>query len=265
MTNQTDNSAKENFFRFGIAAKGVVYSLIGGLTLASAWSLTQKATGQKQVIKFLQDQPFGNVLLGIIALGLLAYCAWRLYTSFTDNHGDKKEVVKSIAHVCSGLFYGALAVFSASLIFTGGSGSGGNSKTTYAEMVMNNQGGRIAIGILGVIFIGVGIYQFIKGYREKYLDALPSGAEDSMDNYGMYKTLGKIGYIARSVVYGIIAWFLLKAAFYDNAQQVEGMKGVFEFIREQSFGGILVILLAVGLLAHGLFMFVKAKYGEVEG
>ena len=264
MSSSGNKTAKEKFFRFGIAAKGLVYSLIGGLTLTSAWNLTQEATGQKQVIEFLQEQPFGNVLLVLIALGLFAYCAWRLYTSFTGDNDGKKEIAESIGHVCSGLFYGALAVFSLSLIFTEGGGSNGSAKT-YAETVMQNPGGRIAIGILGAIFIGVGMYQFLKGWQEKYLDALPSGAQDSMSNYGMYKTLGKVGYIARSVVYWVIAWFLLNAALSSDAQKVKGMEGVFEFIKELSLGGVLVLLLALGLLAHGLFMFVKAKYGEVEG
>jgi hypothetical protein len=63
--------------RFGLAARGVVFTLIGGfLLLAALRSNPNEAKGLDESLAVLADQPFGAVLLGIVALGLVAYAAY---------------------------------------------------------------------------------------------------------------------------------------------------------------------------------------------
>ena len=256
----SNTDKKENFFRFGIIAKGIVYTLIGGLTFAGAVNLIGgQTTDQFAVIKFLQEQPFGRVILVLLGVGLLGYCAWRLYTVLEEDSSEKKTLAKHLGYIGSGLFYGGLGLFSLVLAIKGGASSDGGSSTILGDLLQKSWG-QIAIGIGGVAFIGTGIYQFYKGWSEEFLDDLKSNAKSKMDNYSAYKTLGKVGYIARSPVYFIMAYFMLNAALTSDADKIKGMSGVFEYLKELSFGGVLVILLALGLLAHGLFMFVKAKY-----
>lgn len=58
----------------GLAARGVVYLVIGGFLLVAALqSDPSEARGLDGALRALQDQPFGPYLLGIVAIGLAAY------------------------------------------------------------------------------------------------------------------------------------------------------------------------------------------------
>jgi hypothetical protein len=60
--------------RFGIAARGVVFALIGVFLLVAAVQADpQEARGLDGVLQTLRAQPFGPYLLGLAALGLVAY------------------------------------------------------------------------------------------------------------------------------------------------------------------------------------------------
>jgi hypothetical protein len=60
--------------RFGIAARGIVFVLIGVFLVAAAReSDPAEARGLDGVLQALRDQPYGPYLLGLAALGLVAY------------------------------------------------------------------------------------------------------------------------------------------------------------------------------------------------
>ncbi|MDX1420491.1 MAG: DUF1206 domain-containing protein [Rubricoccaceae bacterium] len=60
--------------RFGIAARAVVFVLIGVfLIVAAVQTDPQEARGLDGVLQTLRDQPFGPYLLGLVALGLVGY------------------------------------------------------------------------------------------------------------------------------------------------------------------------------------------------
>jgi hypothetical protein len=75
--------------RFGIGARGVVFAL-GGVFLitAAVQSDPDEARGLDGVLQSVQAQPFGPYLLGLVALGLVAYGAYGLimarYRSLPD-------------------------------------------------------------------------------------------------------------------------------------------------------------------------------------
>ncbi len=77
--NLADLSAKMrklmiNLGRFGYAALGVVFSIIGIFLIVAAYQHNAKqAVGLDGALQELARQPFGQFLLGIIALGLIAY------------------------------------------------------------------------------------------------------------------------------------------------------------------------------------------------
>lgn len=64
----------EGIARFGLAARGVTFMIIGGLLGLAAWKLTpSKAEGLGGALDLLAHQPFGDWLLGVVAAGLIAY------------------------------------------------------------------------------------------------------------------------------------------------------------------------------------------------
>jgi hypothetical protein len=60
--------------RFGFVARAVVCAMIGCfLVFAALHSHSSEAKGFAGALRFIQQQPYGSVLLGITALGLLAF------------------------------------------------------------------------------------------------------------------------------------------------------------------------------------------------
>ena len=60
--------------RFGIAARGVVFALIGAFLVRAAYDANaHEAKGLGGTLRALATEPHGKWLLGIAALGLIAY------------------------------------------------------------------------------------------------------------------------------------------------------------------------------------------------
>ena len=60
--------------RFGLIARGFVFLIIGGFIVVAAWRYDpQQARGLAGALQALQEQPYGQALLGIVALGLVAF------------------------------------------------------------------------------------------------------------------------------------------------------------------------------------------------
>jgi hypothetical protein len=65
--------------RFGIAARGVVFIIIGWFLIRAAVRHdAQQVGGIAESLRTLAQQPYGPVLLGIVASGVAAYGVWQL-------------------------------------------------------------------------------------------------------------------------------------------------------------------------------------------
>lgn len=118
----------ERLARFGYAAKGMVYVIIGWIALQAAFSGGGTATGGGGALRSIVNAPFGRVLLGIVAVGLLGYVIWRFVQAAIDPEGkgdDKEGIAKRIGYTISGLLYGGLMVQAARLAMGGAPGNSG--------------------------------------------------------------------------------------------------------------------------------------------
>jgi hypothetical protein len=259
----TPNDWKRNFYIFGHIAKGVVYTVVGGIAVATVIGEASGPEGSKDVIRWIQGQPFGQILLVLIAIGLFSYCAWRWIKALEDtgNEGtDAEGLTKRTGYAASGSVYGILGIYAITLLT--GNGSGGNSKQDMLGQVLQESWGQILVGLIALCLVGVGIYQLYKAIKEKYMQDI-SNAGVSAQERSIYQTLGKAGYISRGVVYSIMAYFLFRVALTSDPSQYKGMEGVLEYLGGQAMGTILLALVGLGLLLYGVFMFVKAKYPKV--
>src|SRR4051812_39991235 len=73
-----------NYARFGIASLAVVYLLTGGLTALAALGLGGQAAGQKEIFPYLLRQPYGDVLIWILIVGMGGYIFWRFMQAWVD-------------------------------------------------------------------------------------------------------------------------------------------------------------------------------------
>jgi hypothetical protein len=73
-----DSTSLEVVARAGLIAYGVVHLLIGWLAVQIAWSASDsKSADTSGALRTLADQPFGKVLLWLVAVGLVALALWQ--------------------------------------------------------------------------------------------------------------------------------------------------------------------------------------------
>jgi hypothetical protein len=254
----------ERLARAGYLAYGVVYVLVGVLAVQAALGVGGQATGQEGALRSILLAPLGRVLLGLIVLGLLAYATWRLFQGIRDpeNEGtDAKGLLKRFDHVINGLVHAALAFSAGQLVL--GSGGGGGSPDDWTARLMAQPLGRWIVVIVGVVFVGAGLYQFYKVYRADFRDELK--LDDMGDRERRWATRsGRLGYAARGVVFGVIGVFLVQAALQTDPDEARGLGGALQTLARQPFGPYILGAVALGLVAYGVFMFVMARYRRIE-
>ena len=73
-----DSASLEVLARVGLIAYGVVHLLIGWLALHIAWGTSRsKSADVSGALRTLADQPFGKILLWLVAVGLVALALWQ--------------------------------------------------------------------------------------------------------------------------------------------------------------------------------------------
>lgn len=255
----------ERLVRFGYVAYGVVYLLVGVLAMQAAFGGAAEAAGQQGALRSILLAPLGRVLLCIIALGLLAYAAWRLFQGVMDPEDegrDAKGVVKRLNHVLNGLFHGSLAFYAGQLAF-GSGGGGGGSPDDWTATLMSRPFGRWIVVVAGVGIVGAGLYQFYEAHRADFREKLKMG-EMSLRKKRWTTHAGRLGYAARGVVFGVIGVFLIQASLQTDPDEARGLGGALETLARQPFGPYLLGAVALGFVAYGVFMFVMARYRRIE-
>lgn len=244
----------ETLARFGYAAKGFVYLVVGGLALQVATGTGGQTGGPKEALGEIATQPFGRILLALTGVGLIGYAVWRLVQAWSDPEHkgtDAKGILTRIGYVCSGLIYGGLA-FEAARIAIGGGGSGGSSTEHWTARLMAQPFGQFLVGGVGVVIVGVGLYQFYRAWQATFEKSLKWHEMNPTERKWATR-VGRAGVSARGVVYLIMGGFLISAAIRSNPQESMGMGEALQYLGQQSYGPWLLGLVAAGLAAYGIF------------
>jgi hypothetical protein len=81
--------------------------------------------------------------------------------------------------------------------------------------------------------------------------------------YKGFTVLGTIGHVARAVVFGLVAVFLIKAAYDYKANEAIGLDGALGKLYDGAYGAWLLGAVAVGLIAFACFSLVEARYRKI--
>lgn len=255
------NQWVERLARLGYAAKGVVYAVVGLLTAQAAFGVGGQMTDSKGALQQIITQPFGKILLAIVAIGLFGYTLWRLVeaASDPDNDGsDAKGVLKRIGIAGSGIAYAGLALYAVSMLIGTGS-SQGNQTQDWTARLMSYPAGRWLVGLIGLVVICVGLSQFYTAYTASFRKHLRT-EQMSSDAQTWVIRLGRVAYVARGIVFCVIGILVIQAALSYDASKVQGLGGALATLAQQPFGPWLLGGVALGLLAYGISLLVESRY-----
>lgn len=249
--------------RFGYAAKGVVYATVGLLAFEAAFAGGDTADAE-EAIREIGHQPFGQVLLAVMAAGLAGYSLWRLVQAIKDPEGrgtDGEGIVQRIGLFGSAVIHASLVVFTLKLLT--GDGGGGTSTQSKTAELMSQPWGKWLVAIVGLVTLGVGIFQFVRAAKGSFTKRWKIG-EMSARARTWAKRSGYLGLTARGVVFSIIGWFFLRAAWKAQPGEARGLDGALATVAAQPYGPWLLGLVAVGLMAYGVYCWVQARYRRIS-
>ena len=251
--------------RAGMAARGVIFLIIGLLAIAVATGSGGTTTDQEGALAVLARQPFGEALLVVLAIGLACYALWRIAQGVidTDDKGDDASgFAVRATKVGSGISYAILCAAAIGILT--GSSNGGASSGARRHQEHHRRGARLA----GRTLLGAGGGGRDTGRRG--LERVPRPLEEVHERLhppsGMrpvVETIGRTGMCARGVVFGLIAVFLTKAAREYDPSEAVGLDGALARLAGQPYGPVLLGLVAAGLVAFALYCFAEARYREV--
>jgi len=252
--------------RMGYTAKGVVYMIMGGIAAQAAFSPTEQVEGAQGAMATILDQPFGKVLLGLMALGLAGFVLWRLVQAVMDpehREGGMKRAAVRAGHALSAATYAALTFAAVRMLRGSGGGGGGGGAQHWTAVVMEKPFGRIFVGLVGVGIAAYGIYQVIHAFKSD-LDKRLNLEGSPVATRRRVMAVGRAGTAARGVVFTIIGWLVLQAALRYDPSKAEGLQGALGTLRQAAYGPYLLGLVALGLIAYGIFSLVKARYRVIR-
>jgi succinate dehydrogenase/fumarate reductase cytochrome b subunit len=256
-----DSASLELVARAGVIAYGVVHLLIGWLAVQIAWSASAgKSADTSGALRTLADQPFGKVLLWLVAVGLVALALWQASEAIWGyrNRDGARRVRKQVTSGAMAVIYAALGVSAASVAL-GSRASSSQSQEQATSGVLAWPGGRVIVVVSGLIIIGVGVAHVVKGVRKSFAEEIDTSAMSPIASEGVAR-MGQVGYVAKGVALGVVGGLLSYATVTFDRQRAQGLDGALQTILAQPLGRFLLTAVALGFVAFGVFAILQSRY-----
>ena len=245
--------------RTGLVAKGISFGLVGALALKLALGDGGQATSRQGALQQLAHEPFGKLLLILLACGFAAYALWRFIQAWVEDKWGKRA-----GYAGRGLIYAGLTYSTIKIITGSGGGQSQDAKAHKSTaMVLSWPAGREIVGAAGLCLIGAACWNLYRGLSRKFEDKWrTSRLGPGVRRWG--GRVGVLGHIARFVVFGLIGVFVGKAALDYKPKDAIGLDGALQKLAHASYGPWLLGLTAAGLIAYGLYCLVDAALRDVS-
>lgn len=254
--------------RVALATQGILYVIVGFLAVQVAGGDRNAKPSQKGAIANLAHQPYGRILVGLLAVGLLMYFGWRLMLAIRGEPGDDEDggsLAKRAANLGRAAIYASFAFVALKLAFgtegSGGSGGsgGGQSQKKSTATVLSWPGGRVLVVAAGLGVVGSGVWNAYKALTNKFEDDLDLSSLDQRQAKAV-KVIGIGGYLARGAAFALIGWFLIQAGFDEDSGKTKGLDGALRSLADSGSGRLALVAVGLGLVLFGAFRVLDGVY-----
>ncbi len=257
-TSSTDD-AQEGMSRLALLGHGVYYLL---LALLVSQLLTGGGNGQEAgpqgAIATVASQPFGQFLLAGLTVAFIAYALRRWSQLFRKD--DTMDRVKALL---SGTVWTFLSYLAGSTLLDGlgvtGGGSGGQTGQSATRSLLGMPGGQLLVGLIGVGIVAAAVY-FARKASDDALGAELS--ELGLEGRRMASVLGRVGYAGRSLAYGLVGVFVVRAAVNHDPDAGRGLDGALAQVQQADWGTWVLLAVTIGFAAFGAFRLLEARYAR---
>ncbi|PYQ22554.1 MAG: hypothetical protein DMF81_11745 [Acidobacteria bacterium] len=255
----------ERLARLGFLARGLVYVLIGVLAIRVAFGLGRRYADAGGVLRVLLAEPFGRVLLVVVAAGLLGFAAWQAAAAIFDLERQGARFsgwLARVGYAVSAFVHLALGVDALRLVVATRPGRSIDPVHYWTVRALSAPHGTWLVAMVGAGVTVAGLDQL----RQAWIADVVSGL--ALDRAGRSMArwavgLGRVGVAARAVVLLVIGGFLIHAAQKGDAHPVGGLARALRAL-DRSYGPWLLAAVALGFAAYGLFQIFSARYRVIR-
>jgi hypothetical protein len=252
--------------RAGLAARGVIYILVGALALQIAFGKSDGKEADRQgALQTVAKSPGGTVLLWLLAIGLAGMALWRFSEAiWGQSTQDGHKATKRLSSLARGIFYAVVCGSTVAFIIgAGGPGSSDKKSKDWSAKAMHDiPAGRWLVLLVGLGLIAGGIGIAVRALKTKFEKKLNTHEMSPPVRKGV-KTLGVVGLSTRAVVYAAAGAFLAYAGITFDPGKAKGVDGTLREFAHTGAGPWLLVLIALGLILFGLYSFCEARWRRV--
>jgi hypothetical protein len=139
-------------------------------------------------IALIGRQPFGNVLLAVIAVGLAGYSLWGFVRAIFDPLGrgsDRTGLIDRAGFLFSGVSYAALVIPTWLALLGKPSGAAQGSMAGVPASLMAGPWGKWLVIGFGLFWVIAGAGQLVFAYEDRFMRDLKTGAMTVQDRQMM--------------------------------------------------------------------------------
>jgi hypothetical protein len=250
--------------RAGLAARGVMYGLIGIIAIQIALGSTHRQADRSGAVRLVAATPFGSAVLWLLVIGFAGLTLWRLAEAAYGAPGPGgHKAGQRLVNLGKALIYGFVTW--GILKFALGLGAPASSNKQSRDLTataFRYSGGRYAVAIAGIVIAGTGLYLAYQAFRARFRRDLQMGSA-SRRTRQVVTWFGKAGGIARGAVFVTIGIFLIVAAIEARPGQAKGIDSALVTLAHTPLGPWLLGAVALGLVLFGVYSCCEARWRQV--
>jgi len=245
-------------FRIGSLSKALVYFLMGLFCLGTVVGIVSSTGGPIETIKWLGQNPFGQVLYFLLGLGLGCYSLWRFYKVFFDPQHD--GFMGRLTSISVGVAYGGLSYYAFTRLF--GTSSEDDVRKDLLQILLEFPYGTVVVYAIALAVILAGVSALRIGLTNQHVKDVPEWQLEPWQAT-LFRNVGRVGLLGVAIVYFIMAYSLYRVARLQTGSAFLGVGESLAYLESGHFEWYLLIITGVGLLAYGIFMMLRARYEKV--
>jgi hypothetical protein len=252
--------------RLGLVARGLFYLMLAGLVLnvlVGVGSADGSGGGRQAnangALTQVEQTPVGLALLIAAAAGFAAYGLVRLAGAVTDRrHGGWRR----LSTAGQAVLYLAMAAATTSFLLGSRATGSEQQQHSTAARLLALPFGRPLLGAVGLVVLGMCVWQLVVTARGDFADTLRDEAMSPLV-HRLTMVTARIGIPARALAIMPVGVFLVVAAVRADPRQAKGLDALLLESSRTAAGRVLVVLAVAGFTVFAVYSLLEARYRQV--
>jgi Domain of Unknown Function (DUF1206) len=250
--------------RAGFVARGIMYAVIGWIALQIAFRHSGQQADKNGALHTISSTPVGAFALWVLVIGFFGMALWRLSEAVYGAAGPDGRKAKTrlgalaraVIYAVTG--YGVLKY----AIGTGGPQSTNQQSVDLTATLLHHPGGQALVVVIGLALAIGGLVVGYQYWKKQFLKNMNMGRA-SVRTRRVVEWLGRVGGVARGIVFLTAGIFLVVAAVQYKPQEAKGIDSALRTLAATPVGPWLLVLVAIGLIMFGAFSLCEARWRRV--